>query len=84
MTVHRRFRDAAVDVLIAAAVLALVLGTALGRNGAAPTGAQVALTVAACCALVLRRRHPAAVLAVVLASAPATALSWSSPPTSRA
>jgi signal transduction histidine kinase len=57
----------AVDAAVATAALALALGSAYTQDGARLTPLYVALSLAACGALVLRRRHPVAVLAFTLA-----------------
>jgi len=66
MRFHRPPAGLLLDAAIGAVTLALVLGSAFTRDGPAPLPGQVAAAVAACAALVLRRRHPVSVLVLTL------------------
>ncbi|MFA1548343.1 sensor histidine kinase [Actinomadura chokoriensis] len=66
MRLHRPSAGLLLDAAIAAVTLALVLGSAFTQDGPAPLPGQVAAAVAACAALVLRRRHPVTVLVLTL------------------
>ncbi|MFB4306723.1 sensor histidine kinase [Actinomadura sp. GTD37] len=66
MRLHRPPPGLLLDAAIGTVALALVLGSAFTRDGPAPLPGQVAAAVAACAALVLRRRHPVSVLLLTL------------------